>query len=1408
MSDVRCQMSDVRCQVSGVRCQMSDVRCQVSGVRCQVSGVRCQKQKKMNKYLFFPIILFLISCSPKETDKSKQSPPIDKSKTSVTNQIVSNEKQKIIPPKNKIPAYEIVENSLAFNELIQKIKSVKYGERKEKWPVLCVQAANLATNIQQRYLALKYLAWLYCDNSDIVNCRKIIEKILGNEVPPYKSWRRIFCLQRNTGDITGATNLLARMVESETNINLIITISLYGATITKEINEAAINQLIKKFPSNGNMYVKIADLFKKHEWYDNEIKYRKTAVKFLINNDQKNTQINILINRYLEFNEIGNAEKLLLKYKNVLSSNEGYTVGMSKIYIASGRTNDAFDLLIKNCEDLTPGKESIINKLLVFNWPEKEQHIKAATIAQAFIDHFPKNKKSLPPNHIYQLLIKKYIFTGQSENALQLCKEIFSQGRSTSLFPTVCKLIGAPDRIEKLIKEMLSLGVTQTHFYAAAAKVCNAASLPELASELYFKVGKASGNCNYLRTALRLAIKTSNYDLCEKIIDIVIRKFKAGTITYYEVRNINEILKNVNIKNKEELKLLIANSKESKKDILINNIFEEYKKNRNINEICSLIKNHLDHGEMNLDTVLELSGKYYRIRDENGMKAIMNLVEKQMTNSQMISENGTYLLCQMSMLNDKNKSLDLAEKWFDDTNISIDIKDQILGNFAWAEPDERLIKLTKKLYSGVSNSFWKSIGNSRLRNLYMEAGDVDKFKKICNEIINDPKTSINYIAYQYEKMNLNEDALMLYDRALEKLSESDPKRLGILNKQAKLYIKLGNPNAAILCAKQCVAARPENTYTHSLLAETYKSAGRYKNAVDELCKSIKMSNEDWEQQNGYNKLIDLIQTTDVKFDVPSFANSLLEENRSEQNLLIAAGLYAADDKINNLESLFKEALDQTEDDSGKAKIYKEWLGIVKKSGDEKLTDKTLRDYYNIANAEAKGNIARQIVEYAVNAGNYEVTIKDGEKFLAELKSESENHWATAHIQKNIARAYLESGDSDNAWKSINIFAEYSLKNNNDARWNTYINFANQLGKEEEALGFMEKAYDKSYSSQKNYIMPLLLTLYKNTDRNADIQKLVEDADEQLKHSAHYGKIDIADFYVEAGENDKALNVLKNVYNDSRKHERNEHFRKIYDIYKKENRLDEALEWANQQPECAEIDGMKAEIIAETGDYDKAIELYSKAMNNMHIEKYRKEFYKKRLVETAVKTGDKEKVVNKLVKKIKNDNKGNLRNELQQLAEIFQMAEMYDEALRSIKRAESLTRNKDEIEKLDNRKAECLAKTGEYDDAVKVYEKILQDDSMKWEEQLAYQNKIAETYKNAHRSDEAKETAEDIVKTCKEFLREHEYGTRAMNARFALAEAYQNSGDKEEARDILERIQKKYKNTSYAKRAEEKLKKIH
>ena len=1341
------------------------------------------------KYFFLFLLLVLISCSSKEDDKNKLSGKANKSKTPSAKQIVSNGKQNPPTLENKVSIVKNVDNQLAFDELIKKINAVKYSEELMKLPTLCFQAANLATNIQQRYLALGRLANLYSGNVDRPNFKKVIDKILSDELPPYKIGHRIYCMQYHIGDITDATNLVSKMVALETNEYRVIRMSLFAATIGKDIDENTINKLIERFPSNGNMYVKIADTYKRYEWYDEEIKYRKKAIDCFTKNSDKINQINRLIDIYLNFNQTGKAENLLSKYENIFANNSASDLNKFKIFIASGRTNDAFNLLISACEKNVSGENGLIDKLLTFPWQKKEQHIQSATIAENFIETTSVDNQSKIPDKTYQLLIKKYVFieTTPPEKILKLFKRMLSQGKKVSLFPKICKMINSPAEIESLIRNVLSSGVTQSHFYVTAAGVCSKEGIPKFACELYFKTWKNTKRYRYAESALRFAAETKNNELCEAILDDLVLEYKKGKVPYYVFSNMSDILSGIDFNGKYEkiLKSLIAEAKGEKKLSLISALFEKYKEKGSIATIHKMINEYFDENNMDANTALKLSEMLSRIHDESGMKKICDSVERQMTNSQMIAENGVLLLIELATINEKNKSLDLAEKWFDDPNVPFHIKNNILGNFDWMGADERLIKLAEKLYSNTPDGSSKKYLAYRLRGLYAEAGDVDKFRKICDELINDPNERLGYMAYQYEKLNLNNEALALYDRSLERLGSDNQERAGILKSKANLLLKMGDVNSAIECAKQFAVAKPESLDSYILLADIYKSGGNYKEVADELCKAVKIANDDFEYDFIYNKIMDLIQTTDVKLNVSELANSLFEKNRNPQNLLIAAGLYVADDKINNSEKLFKEAIDQTETGKEKVKLYKQWLEIVKKTGDEELTFKTMKNYYNVIDNGNNVYLAGQIVDFAINAGNYETAIKEGQKFLKDVKA---NNVYISYLSRKIANAYLESGDNENAWKTFNAVPYDSLQHPD---WDDYMNFAAKVGKEDQALPVIESAYEKSYSLQKVDFISLLFNSYKKLGRKSDMQKLIDDADEIANNATYYEKTDIADFYVEAGEKEKALSLLKNVYNDSRRDERNGHFRKIYDIYKKENRLDEALEWVNQQPECAEIDGMKAEILGGSGDYEKAVELYNKAMNDKNLESYRQEFYKKKLVETAVKTGNKEKIVDKLVRKIKKDNPGNPGNEFKQSAEIYQLAEMYDDALRSIKRAESLTKSKKEIEKLDNQKAECLVKTGEYDDAVKVYEKILQDDSMKWENRLAYQNKIIKTYKDAHRSDEVKDTAENIVRSCKEFLREHKSGSRAINARFALVDAYKNSGDKEEARNELERIQKKY-----------------
>jgi len=198
--------------------------------------------------------------------------------------------------------------------------------------------------------------------------------------------------------------------------------------------------------------------------------------------------------------------------------------------------------------------------------------------------------------------------------------------------------------------------------------------------------------------------------------------------------------------------------------------------------------------------------------------------------------------------------------------------------------------------------------------------------------------------------------------------------------------------------------------------------------------------------------------------------------------------------------------------------------MVRRTGDEKMLDKTLRDYFDVANNDTKAGLARQISDLAMKSGDYEKAITDSKALLEKIKSSRNNNWETSQIKKNIARAYMETGDTENAWKSISEMTE-SSKNNiyNRTDWNTYMNYARQLGKTEEATDVLEDAFKNS-----NSMLIQLLNAYKDAGREEDIKNLVAESDKLLKSSRNYNKQQFADFYKEAGQLDKAIDLLKDL----------------------------------------------------------------------------------------------------------------------------------------------------------------------------------------------------------------------------------------------------------------------------------------
>jgi tetratricopeptide (TPR) repeat protein len=1321
----------------------------------------------------------------------------------------------------KVEYDELLEKSLIspFKKIILKTQALNYDEREGKLPSLCMAAVQLATNMDQRFEALAPLASLYSRDSSSKKIKDVIDELLAGEKPSEKISKRIFYWLKNVGDTNGAVEMISSTLSSETNEDKIISVTLSIATIGKDINEDVINKLVERIPSNGNLYAQLADIFKKREWYDNEIKYRKKALEFLTRDYEKNAQAAELIKRFIKFDELDKAEKLLVDYANVLSNNASYTLSLSTIYCAKGQTNDAFELLITNCGKMSHelDRERIIKKLLTFNWPEKNQHARAAALAENQVTKMSLDIRHERKEVIYRFLIKSYIYLNEPDKALEVCRKLFSQSGKVNQFPAVCNLINNPEKIKSFINEMLSSGSSQTYFYASAAAACEKAMLPELALKLYVKAWeKSSERWNRTRhaaSAIRLANELKDYALRDEILDNILEKYKSGELPYWSLWQISNIMRKLDLNDKyvEILKLAVENSKGRKRQNAISSLVQNYRRNNDKQGIQDLINNYFTGKELDIEGNTMLIELYNAVGENTKIKPILNTIEQQLTNRTSISRYGNYLLYALSSCGEKEKAVKLAEKWFNDPEASFDNKVNLLYVMSWQNDSKKALELAENLYKTMPENNSKEDIVRVLMDMYNNNGDFEKYKELAEEIVNNPNAStwqIENIADQYKNKNLNAEALSVYDRMLDKLDENDPKKFDILNRQAELYIKMGDPKSAIECAVQSAAARPEDPGINSLLATAYRADGQNEKALEEYCKGIKRGGNTWWQKKCCEQIAELVLTTDVDFDATLLANSLLDENRTVQTLLTAANLYSVSENINSAENLVKEALGQTTIDSQKATVYNQWLDMVRRTGDEKMLDKTLRDYFDVANNDAKTGLARQISDLAMKSGDYEKAIADSKALLKKIKSSENTKWETSQIKRNIARAYMETGDTENAWKSISEMTEAS-KNDiyNRTDWNTYMNYARQLGKADEATDVLENAFKNSIPRQKNSMLIQLLNAYKDAGREEDIKNLVAESDKLLKNSQDYNKQRFADFYKEAGQTEKAIDLLKDLSSNGRRWTKHSAVTKLYNIYKDENQLDKALEWAEDQPESTEVNGMIAEIHREQGDYDEAVKLYQKLVETPGMEEWNKRTYINQLIKSAAKVDDdtKEKIVKKIIKNVKKETAGSVKNELRQSARIYQEAEMYDEAVSKIKKAKTLTRNKNEIKRLDNQQADCLAKAGEYDDAVKVYKKLLQDDSMKWEDRLNYQNKIAKTYNDAHRSDEAKDTAEDIVKTCREFLREHEYGGRAMNARFALAEAYKNSGDKEAARETLEKIQKKYKHTSYAKQAEKKLK---
>ena len=522
-----------------------------------------------------------------------------------------------------------------FDKAIIAIDNVGYYEKEEKYPELCRYAASLATNCNQKIIAFQELAELYADNVQKEKLKNLVEEIFGTNNVPAEHAVEIADLLSRVNLTNEATKLLKTAILKDTNEYKVAEMMLTTAKQGNEIDENIILELTKRFPSNAIVCESIADFFSENDWFDKEIEFREKALAFSTKPLKQNYQVTFLIKRYLRFDKIAEAENLISTYSNVLSNNANLALNLSKIYCKKGQTNDAFEIIISQCQaaKYERDKEELITKLLEFKWPEKSMRKRAAHFAWETVEQLSIDCRYDRNVNIYNLLIESYISLNQPDDALKACQKVFILGGAAYNFDKVCILINDPLKIEIFVRNILSEGSSQTHFYSTVAKACEQAHLPELACELFVKaweISKENHDINSAFRAVRLADELKNEELCNKILYDLIEICKSEKTELYDLWSVNEFLKQFDKKEQYEeiATLIIEKSKGRKRMQAIYHLAWWYMENNKTSEVEKLIAQHFEGQKFNIGESLNQLYFYKALGKKLEYKTIINKFEK------------------------------------------------------------------------------------------------------------------------------------------------------------------------------------------------------------------------------------------------------------------------------------------------------------------------------------------------------------------------------------------------------------------------------------------------------------------------------------------------------------------------------------------------------------------------------------------------------------------------------------------------------------------------------------------------------------------------------------------------------------------------------------------------------------
>lgn len=1204
--------------------------------------------------------------------------------------------------------------------------------------------------------------------------------------------------------------------------------SLISVYKQKDIDFSKIDEYAQKYSDNPKVLKLLTDVYR---WTGKPLKEieQREALLGLANSDTLVPQeIDELIDCYAKENVVDAANIVCTKYYSLLTNSPRYISTAVKVHLAKGETNTAFDLLyttsLESSEEYM--KNSVFQKMLNTDWLTIEQK---ARVADAAWSHILQCEDSLLSNeraNMAQNIATAYLEADRLEHAIEAAKESIKAGGDVNVLRKLIQRIPNRDTILQCINEISAFPELKPEVILQLAHICTEHDMSETALELYKKLQNIPEADEFIldnvHSMLRFATDQKDTAFQNKILtvlrnNIATKKTKNNHIISF----ISAITDNDIAIDYEPLVMEYVRTLTTPEDYLtaVQSLVSDIQRTGNTGLVQRLLANPLANSAHNIDAIVKYAEIYAEIGEDDTAANTILMHINSVTNMSSIIENAENILQILSKAQKTNEMQRLTINWLQSEAFNLEDKRKLLYSVYrhTTLPDSILLELETSL-ADIPSAFRRSIMRMTLARIYTEKKDIEGVRRLAQTHTSHYEKRMSYVFMTFAELFMDldspADALEMYQKALE--GGKDTRRMedeaGIYREIAGVYLELGNTEKAVENALLAVQSDPNDDNYKDILAKAYKENGQYKDALDIYVEKLTGTDSTYYHKNIIPKIAEILAERAIEIDISSIVDSILSKGRSSESLMTAAQLYTLGNDLESAEEVYNEAMSAAQFTTEKKSVHEKWMAVVYERGDEKQIISALENGMNLYTGEEKAQKLSSLAYMLQNAEEYDAVLSLFEKYdIESLKIN--NDYRYAQLQQLRSQAYLEKGDVDAAWSSAQLMLQDDPKKQNAYMLKKYMDIAEQAGKSKEAQAYLVDIYDTLPQNSQAQMLPHVVEHYKSTGESDKLEIFIENTKAKAQNvgTPPDEKIAFANTLFDIGEAEAAHAILKEQAtgpNDN--YQQTQAYELLANIYIKDGDLDGALEWGNKQPETAESLAFLAKIHAEKNNKDEARELYEKALSNDDIKDYKEKMLLSELAKLYEGTGD-DSAINKLAEKAREMAEIQRENEvygMKAAAGIYSAAGQYDLAIDEYKDAMKEYMKPKEYKNLQKQYAQCLSKAGENDDAVEVYEDILKDDSVTFEERIQLHNSIAQEYDKAHRTSEAKDAREEVIDTCEKFLKEHETGSRAMSARFTLATAYKDVGDKDEARKVLEKITKKFPGTSAAKRAEKECEKLN